>query len=207
MPTLRPSRPRPHRPEGRLRPRRRLAPGFVAATAMMAVGTAIETGLLPDPAVVPGVDMRESTLRKLRQNGILEPEEEIVYFYSMGMFSFLADGNFFTEARVVSYSDLRGERYYEWAYFEDIVEIGVEFSTTSWDPSVIMINAQPGHAFMLMVSTEGKKDQLFYDALVEAWEEKRSAVRPAGRETAMFDGRFGRPPIPTRVDQGPVACL
>lgn len=61
---------------------------------------------------------------------------------------------------------------------------------------MISIDAGPGPPFLLLVSTEGKKDQLFYDTLIETWQEKRSAAAPAAEATASLDEGFDVPTIP-----------
>ncbi len=141
--------------------------------SLMALGLAMELGFLPDTAVVSGSELRPSTVELLRSHRVLGEDESIRYFYSEGLLSVLEGGNFFTNSRVVSYADLTGDAYFDSAPFEEVADIEIQYSESWLDDSVVTVYTDKGDSFFLIVSSEEKKDRVFFEALIETWRKNR----------------------------------
>ncbi len=145
------------------------------------VGLTLQTlNILPSTQVVPGDRLWASDVEFLKEINVLSKDEEIVYFYSSGLFSIKEDGNFFTDKRVVSYwqdSLFGGELVVEMAAYNDIAHIK-QGSTDIFGISEIKITRTDGSWFFIVVSSEGGKDKDFVIALRSRWSAK--IKMPAG---------------------------
>lgn len=146
---------------------------LLAVAGIVALGIGIESGALPDTAAQPHGKIPASVPTKLIEWEILDPDEEILYFYSAGLFSIKEDGNLFTDRRVVSYDSTDDGLQVSSAEYDRIVKIELD-ATDNWiDDSVITIYTTDGEWFVLLVSAESDRDQDFYRKLRHTWESKR----------------------------------
>ena len=63
----------------------------------------LETGQIPDSEVVSGEDLNEKVKAKLINNNIIGKTDEISYFYSEDIWSYIQAGQILTQDRVISY--------------------------------------------------------------------------------------------------------
>ena len=140
---------------------------------LVAIGIAIETGRLPDTAPIPAGKIHPRQIKQLEQMGVIEPDENVLYFYSAASFSIRGDGNLFTERRVVSYQQNDDQLDLYEATYEQIASIDFEPSGSWIDDSTITVTSNDGSWFVLYVSTESNGDKTFYQKLTETW--KRNA--------------------------------
>ena len=63
----------------------------------------LETGQIPDSEVVSGDDLSEKVKAKLINNNIIGKTDEISYFYSEAIWSYIQAGQILTQDRVISY--------------------------------------------------------------------------------------------------------
>ena len=63
----------------------------------------LETGQIPDSEVVRGDDLSEKVKAKLINNNIIGKTDEISYFYSEAIWSYIQAGQILTQDRVISY--------------------------------------------------------------------------------------------------------
>ena len=63
----------------------------------------LETGQIPDSEVVSGDDLNEKVKAKLINNNIIGKTDEISYFYSEAIWSYIQAGQILTQDRVISY--------------------------------------------------------------------------------------------------------
>ncbi len=69
---------------------------------LIAIGTYIGNSA-PPSYVVAGAELSQDRTDLLREHSVVEEQEEIVFFYSGGIFSVLETGTILTEERVISY--------------------------------------------------------------------------------------------------------
>lgn len=146
--------------------------GLVVLTfvILLGLGLLIEAKFVPDTEAVRGNELREATIQELVENGVLEEGETIQYFYSAGLFSYLEDGNLFTDRRVISYSSLDSDDpFLEAATFDEIAALDISYSESFLEDSMIEVTRTSGDVFYLIVSAEEKGDRKFFKALEKRW--------------------------------------
>lgn len=149
--------------------------GAVSAVVvcLVAFAVAMEVGYFPDTVAKPRGMIPKRQLAQLRDNGIIEADEEVYYFYSRAMFSVLNEGNLFTDERVISYERDAGELVIYSATYNEIHAIDFEKSERWLDDSVITITLWDDDWFVLVVSGERRRDVAFYQHLREQWLQHR----------------------------------
>ena len=119
-------------------------------------------GLIPSTQVTPGWMLWGPSRNFLERSAIIAPDERVFYFYSEGFSSFAIDGNILTGKRVISYwaDEETGELFVESASFSEIRD--TEVKQGSWlEPTVLTVVRQDGSEFVLILSAEEGRDQLF----------------------------------------------
>lgn len=124
---------------------------------------------LPSSHVILGTEISKNNIKFLRESGLLEDDETIIYFYSDGMLSIEGEGNFFTNHSVVSYENQSGELYGGIAYYKEIDDIKVVYSDSFLDDTIITIIKKDGTRFMLIVPTGEGLDRVFVSNLLKLW--------------------------------------
>jgi len=137
--------------------------------ALLAIVIGIETGRLPDSAAKPAGKIHPRQISLLRQMGVIESDEKVLYFYSSAMYSIRGDGNLFTDQRVISYQEVDGKLILNDALYDDIASIDFEPSGSWLDDSTIIVTLDDESWFVLYVSTESNGDKTFYEKLTELW--------------------------------------
>ena len=137
---------------------------------VLGLGLLAETQLIPSTKAVKGHELRQATIQQLVDHGVLEADETVQYFYSVGFISYLEDGNLFTDRRVISYQSLDSdEPYLDAATFDEIAGLDISYSESFLDDSLIEVTLKNGDSFYLYVSAEEKGDRKFFKALEEKW--------------------------------------
>lgn len=138
----------------------------LVSVPLLSFTVASSAGLIPSTQVVAGPMMSRSGLAFLEGAGIVEPDEEILYFYADGFISFAADGNILTDRRVISYWTNPGtsELLIESARLSEIAEVQV-FAGDFLTNTVVNVIRQDGTEFQIVLSTEAGGDQLFISRL------------------------------------------
>lgn len=151
-----------------------LAVGLVAAAAV-AVTVLMETGHVPDTAAIPGEALPAATRDLLVAEGLIEPDEQVLYFYSGGFLSLREDGNLFTDRRVISYSEDEDgdELVVEQASYPEIADVQVLYGEGFLADSEVTIVRHDGDSFWLRVCNDEGHDRRFVERLVETWERAR----------------------------------
>lgn len=114
----------------------------------------------PDSAVTVGGELPEFVPDLLLDNGILRPEEQILFLYSAAFADYLVDGNLLTDQRVISYERVDGELRVYSANFDEVLSIDPLFSAKKLEDTRLSIETATG-SFPLLLSTEGGLDQEF----------------------------------------------
>ncbi len=143
---------------------------LLLAGPFIVLGGGSTIGYFPSGQVVPGSKLWANDIRFLREHDLLEPDEEVVYFYSTGLFSIADDGNILTNKRVISYwTDYEsGEDLRAFAHFNEIADIKVQWGSSSFlEDTELTITRTDSLALVLLLSPEGGKDKVFVRALRE----------------------------------------
>lgn len=122
------------------------------------------SGAWPDTAVTAGADLPEFVDELLVENQILEPGEQIIYFYSIAITDYLADGNVLTDRRVISYTRDAGELSVSSATFAEILLIEPEYGEGAFEDTGLMVETED-EFFFLLLSTEDGQDRVFIEEL------------------------------------------
>ena len=146
-----------------------LALGLVAAAAV-AITVLMESGHVPDTAAIPGDELPPPTRDFLVEQGLVEPDEQVLYFFSGGFLSLREDGNLFTDRRVISYFESDGELVVEQAAYPEIADVEVEYGEGFLADSEVTIVRTDGESFLLLVCNEEGHDRRFVERLIETWE-------------------------------------
>ncbi len=97
---------------------------------------------------------------------MVEPGEEILWFYSQGLLSIETDGNLLTPTRAVSYW-LHPDTGFqvESAQYHEIADLTVKRAVSNLDTTEITVYRRDGSGFILVLSAEDDRDQLFIKEL------------------------------------------
>ena len=134
--------------------------GGVLFAPLAAIGT-----LGPSTAVVAGADVTAGELAFLREEGLLEPDEQVLYFYSTGLLSIRGEGVMATDLGVTSYwtDPVTEELSAAYLPYSDIDDIETNPSTHPLEDTVVRITGADGFWFMFYLSAEGGGDQRFLE--------------------------------------------
>ncbi|MCH7910987.1 MAG: hypothetical protein IIB38_15405 [Candidatus Hydrogenedentes bacterium] len=120
----------------------------------------------PEIEVLAGTQVPTRYVDTIRNLGVLDRDEEIIFFYSDALVD-ITDGFYLlTDRKVVVYSTT----YSEPAIlipFDDIQELNIEYDESFFTDSAIWITRTDGSAVSFPVSSEAGGDKRFYEALVE----------------------------------------
>jgi hypothetical protein len=157
------------------RRRRRRTLAVAAGSALVIGGVLLLTRWLPPVNVVSGEEIRPSYLRFLESEGLLQPGEEVLLFYSGSDWSIKSDINLLTTRGIVSYSEGDGGVYREVVPFEKILRVDLYRGRSR---STIEVTTTKGDEVVLYAPSRQDGDQFFTDRIKEEW---RSRV-PVGME-------------------------
>ena len=141
------------------------APIAVLGLFALVFGMASSLQFVPQTRVVPGDELPTRIVQKMRNHGLLENDEQIQAYYSAALFSFLADGNLFTDRRVVSYALESGELFYTSALFNNVKALELERSETMFEESILFVTTVESEEFYLLLSAENDGDLEFHEEL------------------------------------------
>lgn len=136
------------------------------------------TAVIPGNIVIEGNRVPAYVINFLHEEDLLDPGEEIVYFYSLAFLNYRSDGNYFTPNRVVSYWDEFDGFYVEEAAMTEIADIDASFSTGTLEDTMITVTRTNGTEFILFVSPDEGGDRRFFQTLQEHWRHANPAAEP-----------------------------
>jgi len=137
------------------------------------LGMVLNLGYFPDSAAVRGSDLPSHVVEKLVDADIIEPDEQVLYYYCAALFDYLEDGNLFTDKRVISYWEEGEQLQVEAAPYSEIADIDVEQASGWLDDALITIEREDGSQFVMYVSGEKGGDRKFQKELERAWARNR----------------------------------
>ena len=136
---------------------------------ILTLGLAQDIGLTANVAVVSGDKVWQYDKRFMLRHGVLNQNEQLLYFYSDAAWNIRDDGNGITEQGVFSYYRDQGQLQVERADFGDIVNVHTEFANQDDGYTTIDIERADGSSFRLILSSEEKGDNKFVQALQTRW--------------------------------------
>ena len=163
-----------HRRRSREDPAYRAAPSWsyfvggvavVVAVPIMIAGLAVVVGLIPATGVVSGDQLLSSNRSWLVAAGITEADEDILLFYSTGLFSIREEGNILTDHRVVSYEEVDGELYVYAAEMSSIAGYELLQESDTFTDAVVEIFTDDGDSFRIFLSGENGGDRRFIEEM------------------------------------------
>ena len=137
----------------------------ILAVGIIPAGVAVIGMLGPPTRALRQSEIPSSYRETLVEAGVLEPDEQIQFFYSGGLFSILEDGNLLTEDRVIGYETVGGELYVASATYPEIREFEVEVSESFVSDTILTIATLNGDEIMIFVSAEDGRDKEFVSYL------------------------------------------
>ncbi len=141
------------------------APFGLLFVLIMVLGTLITAGISPDTKILCGKEIPSGQRDVLNEMGLLLGNEEILYFYSEGIFSVREAGNLLTDRRVISYEKMQGNLDIYSARFDEIKDTEIYFTDSFFDDSLLEVYTSETDGFMLYLSNELDRDHDFYDTL------------------------------------------
>ena len=142
-------------------------PIVVLIFAIMGLGLLTMTSVLPSTEVLAGSRMHASDISALTEEGLIYPDEKVVYFYSSGFLSILESGNILTDNRVVVYiqGEEGGLEIYE-MLFADITSVELIEQGDFLNDSIYEVSSDHDEMWLrLYLSTEGEGDQKLIEEL------------------------------------------
>ena len=115
-------------------------------------------------------DLRESELKFLAKNGLLDPDEQVQYFYTLGVFNIKDDGQFITDRHVACYTRNNGELSVGRVSYEKISSIAANWSSNALEDSIVRVTSDDGLELELWLSSENGGDRRFVDELRLRWD-------------------------------------
>lgn len=129
--------------------------------------------LTPQTAVVSGEDLSQHEIDLLVSEGLLQPGERVVLFYSEGLLSIREGGNILTEERVISYEEVDGELWVASVSYSDIEDVVLELEGDFFNDAVIAVYTASDEVFRVLASAEEGGDSVFVQELRDRWQAAR----------------------------------
>lgn len=150
---------------------------YLIGGALFALLVLSSFNYLPSSEVVGGSRMSKNHLMFLAEEGLIDDNERILYFYSNGIISIKDDGQFISDGYVVSYfrNPEDGKLYGGNSAYGDIEDVSVEWSNSFLDNTVVRVTDIDNNEFELWLSSAAERDKLFVDELMRRWKNARSS--------------------------------
>mgnify|MGYP006284019233 CR=1 FL=1 len=147
----------------------------LAAAAVLGLGFFVWNASLPPDMVATSEDVADADRDFLLESGILDPDEELLYFYSPGMIAKDEEGVLATDWGVTSYwlDPISEERRVGFISYTNIVNIEVNRAEDRGPLTIVRLTDVAGGWIVFVLSTRQNGDQAFIKEI-----ERRSAVEP-----------------------------
>lgn len=128
----------------------------------------------PETAAIPGSKMRHDHMATIQRLGLLDPGEQIQFFYSDALVDIEQGLYFFTDKKVVVYDKSQADPSIV-VPFEKIVDITADFSGSWIDDSTIWLELDDQTMVSFPVATEADGDHRFFEVLKATWKRHQPA--------------------------------
>ncbi len=149
----------------------------------IALVVAIELGFVPDPMVLRESEIPDRQLEKLVEMDVIDPYEQVLYFYSWGMVSIEVGGVLVTPERLAIYFE-EDDQPSVWSVdFEDVESIELTAEDSYWEDAVLTVDYRDGegeeYSLELWVSTyEDRHEELLVKLREMASEARAEVLEP-----------------------------
>ena len=141
---------------------------LIISTPALLLTLAQESGAIPNAIVINGDRLWQRDLKQMQRQGIIQPGDDILYFYSDGFLSVMEDGNGLTQRHVFSYwKEEDGTLSSELAPYSDIADIEVTKGSTLGENTIVNIQRKDDSDFVLFLATDEGGDTRFIQKLRE----------------------------------------
>lgn len=124
----------------------------------------------PDTATLTEETISSEVIEYLVDRGVIHADEEILYAYFGGVWSYAEDGSLLTDRRAISYANLGSEEGFLVAVpYEDIQSIHIEYGDWPY-PTVVMLENAEWEEVTLYFSAETSVDRAACDYLLSRTE-------------------------------------
>lgn len=131
----------------------------------LTLGLIVLSLLGPPTYVVDGIDLDQSDREILLAEGLIDPAEDILMYYSAGLFSIREDGSILTDRRVISYEETEDGLWVGAAPFGDIRKVEVVEQGDLLNDTTTLVTLYDGAQFYLVLSAENDGDKRFITEL------------------------------------------
>lgn len=149
-------------------------------TALYGIGVCLAIYYMPTPppaVVLTAPEIPGDYIPALQDLEILEPGEEVDYFYTNSKVDFRQNGNMLTNRRVISYQATQGNISFFAATYAEVIEIDVAFGRRTFEDTEVSITTVHGDHFYLVLSTEERRDRDFVDLLEKRRDEAIANIK------------------------------
>ncbi len=130
--------------------------------AISMVGLVIFGMNTPETSVYYGRQLPKRYLNEIRELGLLEKEEQIVYFYSDALLDIKNGMYFVSDQHLVIYCQ-DWEEPATILNFEDLTKIEVEYSDSFFEDSYVVVESASGFEISFPISSEKGMDKKFVE--------------------------------------------
>lgn len=152
---------------------------FLAGTAFVVFFAFVGSSPTPGTNAEAESEIAPAVLADMRADGLIEPDERVLYLYSGALFHVRDGAAFFTDRRVVAipgtFEERAGERIS--ARYDEIADVEFIPATEVLDDSVVRIVRSDGSEFELLVGRGAGGDVKFERALRKEWHARGGAGR------------------------------
>lgn len=137
-------------------------PSTLVFIGFLTFAVAFEFGIIPPTGLTSGEDLPKGVQKSLINKGVVGPDENIILYYSAGLFSYNADGNVLTDQRIVSYFlDNDDDLMMDWAYLSEIEDVEIIDETTPEGQGILKVTTDYGDHFVLYLPADEDAQLLF----------------------------------------------
>ncbi|UOQ74205.1 hypothetical protein [Hymenobacter cellulosilyticus] len=124
--------------------------------------------------IEPGNALDAETTNLITSLGLLDKDEQIVYFYSNYKKS--RAGSFFTDKRIARYwlEDQPAKTEIKFSFYKDIVSIDTVYKVPYFDCPYMIITSKNGTKFRAYVDGDTQEKRAFFEKVISLWRKSHS---------------------------------
>jgi hypothetical protein len=150
---------------------------------LLLIGLTIISNLIPETYIYLGRQVPKKFTKEIRDLGLLDEDEKLKYFYSVGFID-IKDGFYFvTDSKLVAYSK-DWEEPEAIVYFDDIIDLDITYNESFFEDSYVSLETSFGMQLEFPLSSEKDRDKEFYDYIVE----KSDVSKNKEKYDKLFEG-------------------
>jgi hypothetical protein len=143
---------------------------------VMGIGVMMTTGAIPDSVIKTGDELSSRMREQVEEAGILLPSDEVLLFYSYGMWSAAEGGSAITEEGLVNWIDMDGELEINRVPYAAIQSVKLSEPGDFLTDTLLEVETENLYYYPV-ISTEEGGDVTFRDRLDTEWS-SRGGHRP-----------------------------